>query len=204
MNRPMHIKKTVAAALLAALLFSFPLWAGDVLMSQTGFAQWLAQIMLPTEQKLSGMEAWAAAAEARLDVWKFENLHRLFLWPDRVLVEYYSPGGIPAGTGNLDVPPQIVAGRTMAPLRFIGEALGAEVSWHEENRQVRYHLGERQIVLTVDERTVFVDGQAMEIDTAPTIINSRTMVPVRFISQWLGAVVKWDSDLQRIEISYAK
>ena len=193
-----------ALTLAIALLVSAPLWAGEVLMSVAGLDYWLAQKMLPREQKLDALESRTEVLESGLSVWEDLCLSRVYLWPDSSLAECYGPGGVPAGSVTLDVPPRIVGGRTLAPLRFVGETLGAEVIWNEEARQVAYISDKRQVLMTVGQTTVLVGGRPVEMDTAPMIINGRTMVPVRFISQWLGAVVRWDEVLQRVEIGYIR
>ena len=200
--------KTITAILTMAVmvvsLLSPPLQAGEVLLSRSGLASWLRQRFSPFEQRLNNLDGRTTALESRLAAWGNTNLHRFYMWPDRTSVSFYSPGGVPAGTVELDVPPMIVDGRTMAPLRFVGESLGAEVLWNEDARQVIYTSGSRQIILTVGQRTVFVDGRSVEIDAAPVIVDGRTLVPVRFVGQWLGAIVKWDDELRRVEISYLK
>ena len=69
-------------------------------------------------------------------------------------------------------------------------------------QEIAYIADDRQIVLTVGRSTVLVSGRPVEIDAAPVIVGGRTLVPVRFVGQWLGAVVKWDEALNRVEISY--
>ena len=193
---------TAAIALAAVLCLSTPLWAGEVLMSRAGFDNWLWQTMFPREQMLDRITSRTQALESRLAAWEYANLHRIILQPDSATVEFFGPGGAPAGVSSLDVPPRIVDGRTMVPLRFIGEALGAEVDWNGESRQVIYTAGDRRIVLTLDQKTVLAGERIVEMDTPPMIIQDRTMVPVRFVSQWLGAVVKWNEEAGRVEISY--
>ena len=203
-------KEKAAATVIAALflygllLLSAPLKADEVLMSRSGFENWLLQALLPRQQMLDHLEAVAQDLEGRLSAWELSNLNRIYLWPDQPVVEYYDPGGIPAGTGTLDVPAQIIDGRTVVPLRFLGEALGAEVEWDGINRQISYIAGDRRIVLTVGQKTVLADDRMVEIDTAPLIIRDRTMVPVRFVSQWLGALVKWDAGARRVEIAFLR
>ena len=193
---------SAALALVAALLFAAPVRAGEVLMTRSGFDFRLMQKMLPREQRLDALEARASALENRLAYWEDRYLSRIHLWPDKPLVEYFGPGGVPVGSGSLDVPPRIVGGRTLVPLRFVGEALGAEVVWNAEASQVAYITDRRQILMTVGQTSVLIDGRPVEVDTAPVIVNDRTLVPVRFVSQWLGAVVRWDEALGRVEIGY--
>ena len=195
--------RAAALVLSAAVFFlATPLWAGEVLMSESGLANWLQQKFLPREQRLDSIEHRTETLENRLADWEFNHLSRFYLWPDSTRVEYYHPGGLSAGAAELDVPPRIVDGRTMVPLRFVGEALGAEVLWNGETGQVAYIVGARQVLLTIGQRSVIVNGRALEIDTAPLIIQDRTLVPIRFVSQWLGAIVKWEDSLKRVEISY--
>jgi hypothetical protein len=188
----------------AVVLLCLPLRAGDALMSRSGFAYWLQQKMLPRDRKLDALERRVETLENRLTAWENANLYRIYLWPGQPRAERYSPGGVPAGADDLDVPPRIIDGRTMVPLRFIGEALGAEVIWNGDARQVAYILGNRQILMTVDQQTALVGGRAVELDAAPQIVDGRTMVPVRFVSQWLGALVRWEEALKRVEIQYRR
>ncbi|PKM86894.1 MAG: hypothetical protein CVU87_10750, partial [Firmicutes bacterium HGW-Firmicutes-12] len=95
--------------------------------------------------------------------------------------------------GYTDVPPILINDRTMVPLRFIAESLGATVQWLEESRSVKIKLGEKLLQLVVEET---VPG----LDTPPTIKGGRVLVPLRFVSETLGARVTWFSSTQRIEI----
>ena len=184
------------------LLFAVPLLAGEVLMTQDGFHWWLMQKMLPREQRLDAFEVRVSALEDWHFQWKNNNLSRIYLWPDDTRVEYRSPGGVPAGTDNLDVPPRIVDGRTMVPLRFVGEAMGAVVVWDAGTSQVEYIAGERRVRMTVGQTMALVNDRPVVIDAAPLIVDGRTLVPIRFVSQCLGALVKWDDALRRVEIEY--
>jgi hypothetical protein len=87
--------------------------------------------------------------------------------------------------------------RTMVPVRFPAETLGANVDWLPNTRQVhitnKAHdaLLDTDIMATIDRKDVIVNGQTKFMDTTAVITNSRTMVPVRFISEYLGATVTW-------------
>ena len=87
--------------------------------------------------------------------------------------------------------------RTMVPVRFPAETLGANVDWLPNTRQVhivnKAHdaLLDADIMATIDRKDVIVNGQTKYMDTTAVITNSRTMVPVRFISEYLGATVTW-------------
>ena len=193
---------TLLVALPGALPGALHAQALEVLMSQSGFAFWLQQRFSPLDARLAAAEARASALEGRLEDWQRGYLRRMILRPGDARVELFHPGGESAGLVQLDVAPALIGGRTMAPLRFVGESLGAEVIWIAETRQAAYIAGERQILLTEGLTTVLVNGREETIDTPPTVVDGRTLVPLRFVSQWLGAVVRWDESLRQVEIRY--
>jgi len=96
----------------------------------------------------------------------------------------------------LDSPPVIVGGRTLVPLRPIIEGLGGTLTWIPETRSVEVELGGVAIQLQIGNRTAIVNGQSVTMDVPAAIINSRTMLPVRFVSENIGADVDWE-DLTR-------
>ncbi len=104
----------------------------------------------------------------------------------------------------LEVPPFIQNSRTMVPFRFIGEELGAEIGWDGEERKVEYKLGENILELWIGNNTARINGEDVMLDEDPSIrpfiINSRTVVPVRFISETLGFEVTWNNETQEITI----
>lgn len=91
-------------------------------------------------------------------------------------------------------------GRTLVPLRVIAQGLGAQVNWNPQNRSVNIVKGDVNINLTIDNNTSIVNGRKIQLDVPATIINGRTMVPLRFISQSLGSQVNYDNDTQTITI----
>lgn len=96
---------------------------------------------------------------------------------------------------TLDVPPRLIEDRTMVPVRFVAEALGADVHWLEATRTVRIELRGEVIELVI--------GQAdpeIGLDVPAQIISARTLVPLRFVSESLGAVVHWWPETQAVEV----
>ena len=129
------------------------------------------------------------------------------VYPENVLIVLNvgkKTGEVNAKTVNLDVAPFIhkKTGRTMVPLRFIGEALGAKVDWNNAERKVTYTLYGRTIELWIDKSTALVNGDPVVVDPAPYIVSGRTVVPLRFVSENLGAAVEWESKTQRITIKF--
>ena len=95
----------------------------------------------------------------------------------------------------LDAAPYIKAdtGRTLIPIRFASEALGAGVSWDPLTRQVTITNNGKEVILTIGSKEVYVNGKKQTIDCAPeTHPSSRTFVPLRFVSEALEAEVVYD------------
>ncbi len=94
---------------------------------------------------------------------------------------------------TFDVPPVIINGRTLVPLRAIFEELGVTTVWHSSTRTVTAKKDSITIELTIDSYEALVDGQVVELDVQGTIIDGRTIVPARFIAEALDAKVDWDA-----------
>lgn len=90
-----------------------------------------------------------------------------------------------------DVKPYIKNGRTLVPVRFVSEEMGAKVSWNNAKREVIIEKNGKKIALRTGSRDVYVNGARMIIDVPAELKNGRTMVPLRFISEAFGADVKW-------------
>lgn len=103
-------------------------------------------------------------------------------------------------TMSFDSPPRIEAGRVLVPMRAIFEALGATVQWHAQGQRIVATKGRDIVELTVGSRMVNNKGTNEEIDVPPRIIRNRTLVPLRFVSQALGAIVNWDADTRTVDI----
>ena len=82
--------------------------------------------------------------------------------------------------------------RTLVPVRFVSEALGAEVEWISETRTVKINYKEKTILLEIGQKQALVGTSIIMLDTKAEIMNERTMVPLRFVSECLGAVVDWE------------
>jgi hypothetical protein len=109
----------------------------------------------------------------------------------------------------LDAPPVIVEGRTLIPIRTIIESLGGTVAWDAGSRTVTISLGGTKLNLVIGKSSALVNGKSMPIDSTnpkvvPQILNSRTMLPLRFVAESLGADVQWQSSTQTITITYPK
>ncbi len=95
---------------------------------------------------------------------------------------------------EIDVPPVIMNNRTMVPLRLVGEGLGASFEWNEQEKTVVYKSGEKEVTLCIDKPII-------GFDTPPTIVEGRTMVPLRYISEVFGANVMWFPSTQSVSVN---
>lgn len=100
-----------------------------------------------------------------------------------------------------DVAPKIVNDRTMLPIRFIAEALGAKVDWIEESQTVKITAENIDISLVIGETFATVNGEKIDLDSPSFIENDRTYLPIRFVSEKLGADVQWDDATQTVNIT---
>lgn len=82
--------------------------------------------------------------------------------------------------------------RVLVPMRSIFNALGATVAWNAQTKTVTATKDGRKIELTIDSKRAKIDGKMYMLDVAPTISGQQTFVPTRFVSEALGASVKWD------------
>lgn len=103
----------------------------------------------------------------------------------------------------LDLPaaPLTANGRVLVPMRPIFEALGAEVLWDGTSSTVSAVRGWDVVRLTVGSRQAYVDGRVVTLDSPPVISNGRTLVPVRFVGEALGAAVEWEPSSRVVTVT---
>lgn len=91
--------------------------------------------------------------------------------------------------------------RTLCPIRFIAENLGAEVLWNNEDKTVSIKKDDTDILLKIGDNTAVVNGVEKTFDTYPQIFEDRTYVPLRFISETLEMDVDWDGETKTVIIT---
>ncbi len=99
---------------------------------------------------------------------------------------------------GFDQLPIIENGRTLVPLRAIFEKIGAEVEWNGETRTVTASKDGTVISLTIDSTSAAKNGETVTLDVPAKIINGRTLVPVRFVSDCFGVGVEWNKNIQSV------
>lgn len=107
-----------------------------------------------------------------------------------------------------DQPAVIVDGRTMVPVRVVAETLGSTVDWDAETKTVTFTQGIMTASMVVGDTklTVAVDNVVsdMAVDVPASIINSRTMVPIRFLSETFGYGVEWDAETKTVNVTVSR
>lgn len=165
----------------------------DKIMGSNRVGQWLLADYTPAQA--------VAAYQAELAAFRAER--------ERYLLYGYAPG---RGTASIvidghivytDVAPVIRDGRTLVPIRVIAENFGASVDWQERDSTVTIIRGATSIRMQLGSKTVHVNGVAYDIPygVAPFAQSGRTLVPLRFISEYLGASVDWDESIHAVMIS---
>lgn len=182
------------------LIFIMLLWPGfslraqEQLMTKLFFNKWLDNALSPISQQISQLQDTLAEIEQKVKTLRSQLLTEIKVTIGQTAA---SIGGKPA---TLDVAPLISDGRTMVPVRFIGEVFGAQFSWDDKTRTVTCSLGDVSINLVIGEKTARVNGSPVSLDAAPVIVNGRTLVPLRFIGESLGAAFEWDAQQQTATI----
>ncbi|MCT4612449.1 MAG: Ig-like domain-containing protein [Clostridia bacterium] len=92
-----------------------------------------------------------------------------------------------------DTTPIVINNRTMVPVRFIAESLGATVKWYPDTKTIVIEDDEKQLSMTIGKKIE-------DFDTEPIVLNNRTLVPIRYVSQKLGANVLWFPSKESIYI----
>ena len=100
-----------------------------------------------------------------------------------------------------DVAPKIVNDRTMLPIRIVAESLGGTVTWNGELQRVTIQKGADVILITIGADTAYVNGTAVKLDAAAFVENGRTYLPLRFVSETLGAQVVWNEAEKKVTIT---
>ncbi|OEH94455.1 DUF3993 domain-containing protein [Bacillus solimangrovi] len=90
--------------------------------------------------------------------------------------------------------------RTLIPLRAVSEHLNGEVLWDKHDQKIMIQKGDKLIKLWIGKKQAFVNEEAITLDTPAIVVNNRTMVPTRFVSEALDAVVEWEDYSNTINI----
>ena len=102
---------------------------------------------------------------------------------------------------EFDVPPQIIDGRTMVPLRAIFEALGADIDWDAATQTVTATMDDVVAIMQVGNPAIKVAGDTVTLDVPPMIVDGRTLVPARAVAESFAIDVYWDGDTRTVVLA---
>ncbi|HWP98820.1 MAG TPA: stalk domain-containing protein [Syntrophomonadaceae bacterium] len=105
---------------------------------------------------------------------------------------------------SFDVNPLLEDGRTLVPLRTIFESMGASVKWDDSSKKVTASKAGTTIILTIGSLNATVNGKVQKLDVPAKIVNGRTLAPLRFVGEALGAKVSWDGENRVIHVDYSQ
>ena len=101
---------------------------------------------------------------------------------------------------DLPMPPVLLNNYTLVPAREVFENLGAEVDWLPDSRQVQIFHENTSVIITINSTTALVNGSDTNMDIPAKIINDKTMVPLRFVSQAIEKEVGWDGSTRTASV----
>lgn len=101
---------------------------------------------------------------------------------------------------KLDTAPIALSGVTYLPLRFIADAMGAEVAWDQASKKVTVLRGDKLLELQIGSADMIAGGIRQPAPAAPLIRDGRTLVPLRLISEQLGLKVNWDGATKSVTV----
>ena len=99
--------------------------------------------------------------------------------------------------GNIlgfDVPPIIEDSSTLVPMRFLFEQMGADVEWDSETQTATATLDNKAVTFSIDNVNARINNKPAKMDVPARLVNGKTMVPLRFLSENMGYDVDWDAD----------
>lgn len=90
---------------------------------------------------------------------------------------------------------------TLVPFRTIFEELDMTVQWFEDERRVTAQKDGTAITLFIDRLVMYVNDNAIELETPPVIYNNFTLVPLRAVSEAAGAKVDWNGETRTVTVT---
>ncbi len=101
-----------------------------------------------------------------------------------------------------EVAPKVINGRTLVPVRIIVEELGASVYWNGKKKTVSVLAYGKRIELVIGQEKATVDGEEVPLDAPALLDHGRTLVPLRFIGEALGARVGWIPETKTVTVEH--
>ncbi|MGG4144816.1 stalk domain-containing protein [Paenibacillus algorifonticola] len=102
---------------------------------------------------------------------------------------------------TLDVTPITLKGTTYVPIRFVSEALGANLQWDNKLNRVTVFDGAHLLEMVIGKKEIVANGKRSTTEVAPIVRNNRTLIPIRLFSEQLGLKVGFDNSTKKITIN---
>ena len=90
---------------------------------------------------------------------------------------------------------------TMIPVRGISETLNAKVDWDGDKQEITVKKGGDEVVMYLDSDVAYINDTPITLDAPATLMNNRTMVPLRFVMEAFNVTVDWNGDTRTVEIT---
>lgn len=133
-----------------------------------------------------------------------------------VMPSLSSEAGLPKGTASMsigaksmlvngtkraiDVAPIVKDGSTYVPIKYVLDAFGGNAIWDQNTKKIMVLRGAKALDLTVNKKEFLLNGKRQSADVAPLILNGRTLVPLRLVTEQLGLTVKWEQNTKTVTI----
>lgn len=98
-------------------------------------------------------------------------------------------------------PPTTESDRTLVPMRFLFEQMGANVDWNNETQTATVEKQNEVVAFSINNTVATVNSIAKTMDVPARLINDKTMIPLRFLSEELGYNVEWDENTKTVTIT---
>lgn len=99
------------------------------------------------------------------------------------------------------VPPTFINDNLMVPLKFIGDALNATVSYSEAERKTTMFLDNKRVEIWGGKTVALINGYAVQLDAPPVVLDGATLVPIRFASENFGYSMEYDKMTRTVKLS---
>ncbi|MBY9077620.1 phosphodiester glycosidase family protein [Paenibacillus sp. HN-1] len=133
-----------------------------------------------------------------------------------VMPSLSSEAGLPTGTASMtigqksltvngvkkviDSAPLNQNGTTYVPIKYVLDAFGGSATWNSAAKNIMVLRGSKAMELTVNKKEFILNGKRQSAEVAPILLQGRTLVPLRLVSEQLGLTVKWEQKTKTVTI----
>ncbi|MNT89212.1 hypothetical protein D3C72_2299010 [compost metagenome] len=100
----------------------------------------------------------------------------------------------------IDSAPLNQNGTTYVPIKYVLDAFGGSATWNSVTKNIMVLRGSKALELTVNKKEFILNGKRQSAEVAPILLQGRTLVPLRLVSEQLGLTVKWEQKTKTVTI----